>query len=167
MRTFKDAKGREWQVSVTVSSIKRVKALAGLDILRVQDHLQRLMSDPELLANVLCAIVRPQLEAQGISDEEFGEGLAGDPIDQATRALVEDLADFFPQPAQRAALHKLLIAMDEVTARGMDLVTTKIDAAMPAKRAEAIAKIDSILGGLFTSGPASSESIPILSHGEN
>jgi hypothetical protein len=163
MRTFKDAKGREWKIGVTVSSVKRVKDLAKFDLLRVRDHLVSLTTDPELLANVLCAICRPQLEALGISDEEFGEGLAGDPIDHATRALLEDLADFFPQPAQRAALHKLLVTMDEVTARGMDLITTKMDAAIPAKRTEAIAKMEEILGGLFTNLPGSSASTPDLS----
>jgi hypothetical protein len=51
----------------------------------------RLSTDPLLLGDVLFAICKPQADQQQITDEAFGEGLAGNSIDDATGALLEAL----------------------------------------------------------------------------
>ncbi len=109
MRTFTDAKGRSWNVSVTVASIKRVRAAIGLDLLdygAVMNELQ----DPIAQADVLFALVKPDAEAQKVTDADFGESLTGEVMEQAGAALMEALLDFTPaqrKPALKKALGKL------------------------------------------------------------
>jgi len=71
---------------------------------------ERLVSDPVLLCDVLYAVCQEEAEARNASDEEFGRLLAGDVIDAATTALLEELVDFFPKRRRevlRTALTKL------------------------------------------------------------
>jgi len=100
VKTFTDAQDRTWVVTVDVGALKRVRDLCDVDLMdAIADSgklVGRLDADPVLLCNVLYAICREQAEKDGVSDEEFGRGLIGDVLDQATAALLEDLADFFP-----------------------------------------------------------------------
>src|SRR5690606_36486963 len=98
MRTFKDSEGREWAIAINVATARRVKDLAGVDLLSASDGklLHELADDPMLLANVLWAIVQPQAQSREVSDEQFGQALGGESIDKATTALLQELVDFFP-----------------------------------------------------------------------
>lgn len=112
MRTFTDTQGRAWTVTVTVDTIRRVRALAGADLMAVVggDLLERLSGDPVLLADLLYAVVKPEADARQVSDLDFGRALAGDAVVAATQALLEGLIDFFPSPRARLlrqALDKL------------------------------------------------------------
>ena len=62
MRTFTDALQRPWVVEITVSTLKRVRALAGVDLMEAAGGslLDRLVADPVLLGDVLYACVKPQ-----------------------------------------------------------------------------------------------------------
>ena len=161
MQPFKDSKGRTWQIEANVSSINRVKNLTQCDLLDIERHIKPISTDPMLLVNVLYAFCEPQAKALNVSDIDFGEGFAGDVIDQATRALLLELADFFPKPAQRAALKKLMQALDDVTDRGMDLITQRIQTLLPQKKAEAMEKVSQVVESLFTDSLASAESTQI------
>jgi hypothetical protein len=106
-RTFTDNAGRSWQIAVTVSTIRRVRAEAGVDLAAAgrtapggESVLERIASDPVLLADALYAIVRPEAEARKITPEQFGEALAGDAVEAAADALVEEIVDFFPTPVR-------------------------------------------------------------------
>ena len=109
MRTFTDNAGRTWTVSVNVDALKRVKGLLGVDLMEAVEGklLERLIGEPVLLCDVIYAVCKPQADQQNISDEDFGRAMAGDAIDHATAALLEDLVDFFPQ-RRRALLRKAL-----------------------------------------------------------
>jgi len=62
MKTFNDNTGRSWTLSVTVGTIKRVRALCGVDLANIitleagkqpkVDLLERLASDPVLLEGI-------------------------------------------------------------------------------------------------------------------
>ena len=52
--------------------------------------------DPVLLVDLLYCICKVQADAAGVTDEEFGAGLAGDSIQAATDAFLDELIDFFP-----------------------------------------------------------------------
>jgi hypothetical protein len=160
MQPFKDSKGRTWQIEANVSSINRVKNLTQCDLLDIENKIHQLSTDPMLLVNVLYAFCEPQAKALSVTDIDFGEGFSGDVIDHATRALLLELADFFPKPAQRAALKKLMQALDDVTDRGMDLITQRIEALLPQKKAEAMEKVNQLVASLFTDSPGSSASAP-------
>ncbi len=112
MRTFTDALGRSWPLEITVATLKRVRAVAGVDLLEAAGGtlLDRLVADPVLLGDVLYACVKPQADERKITDEDFGRSLAGDAIEHATTALLEEFVAFFPSPRRRVlekALTKL------------------------------------------------------------
>ena len=73
MKSFTDNTGRTWTLSVTVGTIKRVRALCNVDLAGVisiesgaqpkVDLLERLGSDPVLLVDVLYAVCKPEADA--------------------------------------------------------------------------------------------------------
>ena len=118
MKSFTDNTGRTWTLVVNVATIKRVRALCGVDlnsIVEVEDGkpaaklLERLSGDPVLLVDVLYAVCRPECEQKGVSDEDFGAAMAGDAVEQATDALLDEVIDFFPA-AKREAFRRILSA---------------------------------------------------------
>ena len=116
MRIFKDAKGRPWEIAVDVVVIKRLRTsiqfdLAGADVMAT---MRRLIEDPILTCDVVYAIVKPQADAVGISQDDFWGAMAGDPIDNALRAVLEEVTDFTPNRAARERLTLLLRTMTEM-----------------------------------------------------
>ena len=99
MKTFDDNAGRTWTVAVTINAVKRVKGLLDVDLTDLMDGdpplLTRLDTDIVLLCDVIFALVKPQADEQGVTDEAFAEALGGDAIIAAHDALLEELADFF------------------------------------------------------------------------
>lgn len=121
MKTFTDNAGRDWTVEVNVSALKRIKGLTGTDLLEAIDGplVERLIRDPVLLCDVVYAACKPQADERGVSDEDFGRAMAGDAIDRATAALLEELVAFCPSPRDRANLGRVLQATrDELTSAG-------------------------------------------------
>jgi hypothetical protein len=114
MKTFTDSQGRTWTVTVNVSAIKRARDLLDVDLLDVAggDLLARLADDPCLLVDVLYAICKPEADAKGITDEDFGKGMVGGVLDKAASALMQELLDFFPSAQRVRALGKLVKAME-------------------------------------------------------
>ena len=134
MRSFKDANGQEWSLTVDVGAIKRARTLAGFDLLSVLDDdlapLAKLSDDFVLLVDVIYSVCKPQADSRGVSDEQFGEGLVGDPICDAQGVLLAELADFFPRPEQRAAMRKVLAKVEQTTTavlKRIDSETARID----------------------------------------
>ena len=132
MRQFKDNAGRTWTIAVNVDSIKRVKALVKDDdgdpvnlLAAVEGRLlEKLVESPILLCDVVYALCKPDADTLKITDEDFGRAMAGEAIDGATAALLEDLSDFFPaskRPMLQTAVRKLAqlqqIALDEAVKR--------------------------------------------------
>lgn len=157
MKHFKDGTGREWNVTLNVSVVKRIRDLAGVDLLDTENCVAQIADNPIALADTLYAACKPQADERKVSDEQFGELLAGDVIADASNALLEELADFFPtgrrQILQRA-LGKMRAAETRMTAAAMaKLESPEVDQAIDA----AIAKA---LGGPSTNSQASSESTP-------
>lgn len=159
MQTFRDNAGRTWTVSVDVAAIKRVRALAGFDLLSVIDGkgIDRLVLDPVLLCDVLCAACRPEAERLGVSDEDFGRAMAGDAIEHATRALMEELVSFCPNPRDRKNLRRVVSAMWTTMERARDVVESRIESDLQSAMNRSLAA----LGGSSGSLPGSSASIPM------
>ena len=118
MKSFTDNLGRTWTLVVNVATIKRVRALCGVDlnaIIEVEDGkpetrlLEKLSTDPVLLVDVLYAVCQPECDRKKVTDEDFGSAMAGDAIDLATSALLDEIIDFFPD-AKRQAFRKILSA---------------------------------------------------------
>ena len=74
MRTFTDNTGRAWTIAINVDAIKRVKALAKVNLLEAVEGklIERLVSDPVLLCDVVYTLCKPQADQLDVSDEDFG-----------------------------------------------------------------------------------------------
>src|SRR5262245_20018284 len=128
MKTFNDNLGRAWPVAINVECIKRVKSLLGINLLDAIEGklLEQLVSDPVLLCDCVYAICKPEAEARQVSDEDFGRAMAGDAIDHATTALLEELVDFFPS-GKRQVLAKALAKLKNLEAKAVDLATKRLE----------------------------------------
>jgi len=129
MKTFQDNAGRTWTVSITVDAIKRVRGLLEVDLLEVVGGklIDRLITDPVLLCDIVYAVCKPEADAQSVSDEEFGRAMAGDAIEHATTALLEELVSFSPSPRDRANLKRVLETTRRVMDKARDLVEQRIE----------------------------------------
>lgn len=127
MHRFTDNQKRTWIIDINVDAIKRVRSLCNIDLLEAIDGkiIDRLVSDPILLCDCIYSVCKPQADEQKITDEDFGRGMAGDCLEQATQALLEDLVDFFPL-RRRQILTQALGKMRIVEARAMDLAEKRL-----------------------------------------
>ena len=128
MKTFNDNAGRTWTITVNVGAIKRVKSLLSVNLMDAVEGklLERLISDPILLCDVIYAVCKPEADAKEISDEDFGRSMAGDAIDFATTALLEELCDFFPQ-GRRKLLRKALEKLRKLESLAMTAAEARLD----------------------------------------
>ena len=154
MKSFTDNAGRTWMVTVNVAAIKRVRALCGVDLNAIVEMdeknnpstrlLERLSTDPVLLVDVLYAVCKNEADAQGITDEEFGMAMAGDAIELATTALLDEVIDFFPE-AKRRVFRKILDASRRFEQKSKQALTALLE------DPTFDAKIDKALEALTTS----------------
>ena len=129
MRSFKDNQGRQWSVEINVTAIKRVRGLTGEDLMQVIEGtlIEKLIRDPVLLCDVVYALCKPEADARSVSDEEFGKAMAGDAIEAATTAVLEELVGFCPSPRDRANLGRVLQATNRVMDKARDLTEKRIE----------------------------------------
>ena len=108
MASLRDKNGREWQVSVDVNAVKRVRSLCGVNIADLND-IAKIDADDCLLVDVLYAILKPEADKASLTDEQFGEALgSGDALMRAAEALMEGISDFFRSPQQRNLLKAMM-----------------------------------------------------------
>jgi hypothetical protein len=157
MRTFKDNAGRTWTVDINVATLKRVRGLTGVDLMQVIEGtlIEKLIRDPVLLCDVVYAVCKPEADAATppVCDEEFGKAMAGDAIEAATTAVLEELVAFCPSPRDRANLGRVLQATKKVMERARDLVEKKLDSG----------ELDRLADRLLETAGASSGSVPASS----
>lgn len=159
MRTFKDNAGREWAVEINVAALKRVRSLTGTDLMQVIEGtlIEKLIRDPVLLCDVVYALCKPEADTRNVSDEEFGKAMAGDAIEAATTAVLEELVGFCPSPRDRANLGRVLQATKKVMERARDLVEKKLDSGELDRLADRLLETAGVSSG---SAPGSSASTP-------
>ena len=125
--------------------------------------IEKLIRDPVLLCDVVYAICKPEADGRNIGDEEFGRAMAGDAIDAATMAVLDELVGFCPSPRDRANLGRVLQATRKVMDRARDLVEKKLDSGALDKLADRLlaeASPEATAGNSSTSAPESSASTP-------
>ena len=158
MKLFKDNAGRAWTVTLNVDAFKRVRSLLGVDLMEALEGnlLERMVSDPVLLCDVIYAVCKPEADARGITDEDFGRAMAGDAIEQATTAFLEELVDFFPL-ARRRLLKKALEKLRDLEKRALEAAERRLESPeLEAQMEEALRDI----GGFSGNSPGVSGSIP-------
>lgn len=140
MREFKDDEGRPWRLVLTVGAAARVRDLVEIDVLddepqpdgsvrRIERRihfdlidvanigraLEVIRSRYTTIGEVLYAMLVRQVEERKLTKEEFLDGLRGDALEAAQRALEEELVDFFPLRL-RKMVGQLVARMDELQA---------------------------------------------------
>ncbi|GIX04627.1 MAG: hypothetical protein KatS3mg114_0496 [Planctomycetaceae bacterium] len=143
MHTFNDTQGRTWTVTINVDAIRRVRALLNINLLETVEGklLERLITDPVLLCDILFALIQPEAEAKQVSDEDFGRALGGDVLDHATTALLEELVDFFPS-GRRAVFRKALEKLKQLEGIALETATRRLESSeLEQQMAAALASI--------------------------
>jgi hypothetical protein len=123
-----------------------------IDAGNISRTLEVLRSQYGKIGEVLYAICRGQADEKKVSREQFLDGLRGDALDAGTKALEQELVDFFPQRL-RKMVGLLVAKMDEMATE----LLTQAEAGLEA------ATVESLLGqsGTPSTKPLeSSESIP-------
>lgn len=113
MSTFKTTDGREWVVAVNVGTIKRVREMAAVNLLSLVGDVSAIsavFSDDVKLAEVVAAVVLPQLESCRQVPDDLFSVLDGSALEQAAEALLREIANFFQEPRRSV----LLKAMEKV-----------------------------------------------------
>jgi hypothetical protein len=130
MKTFADNAGRTWAIAVNVATIKHVKDLLQVNLLEIADQkgrlLEQIVDDPVLLCDILFCLVKPEADAKGVTDEDFGRSLAGDVLGSATDALLSEIADFFPK-GRREILKRILAKLTALQEKATGLALMKLD----------------------------------------
>ncbi len=159
MKTFKDNADRTWTVTINVDAIKRVRSLLDIDLMQAVEGklIERLIGDPVLLCDIIYCVCKEDADAKGITDEEFGRAMAGDAIELATTAMLEELVDFFPQ-GKRQLLTKALAKLETLQETMLTVVSERLDS--PELDAELLAELRK-LGDSSGDLRASSDSIPV------
>ena len=194
MRTFKDNAGRSWSVSVNVDTARRLRSMANVDLMELVEAperedasggrtdsdglplraapvrkplLERLIRDPILLCDVLYVVCKEEADKLNVSDADFGRALYGTAIAAARSALLEEIADFFPdeglairrQAEKLQAAYKLLIEKVDLKIQGYD-ENQLVEAALAKMAAEERGLLPEKPGTSSMSSPASAESTP-------
>lgn len=124
MKPFQTSDGAKYEIAVNVATVKRVRDLTGINLLGLvgdQKAVSDLFEDDVKFCEVLCAVVRPQLEAAGKSDDDFFAAINGDVIETAAEALLAEIVNFFQEPRRtllKTAMDKYTTAYRKVRAEG-------------------------------------------------
>lgn len=152
MREFRDDQGRPWQVALTINSVLRVRDMVTIDVVdeatgerkpqpfdladagQITNTFQVLRSQFAKVGEVLYALLVKQVEDRKLTREDFLDGLRGDSLESATKALEAELVDFFP-PRLRTMVGLLAAKMSEVA----DEMLMKAEASLKAATIESLA----------------------------
>ena len=98
MSTWKDSQGREWNCTLDVLKLKKVKESLGINLMDcvAGNLLEELSTDVVKLVDVLYVLHQDQCEKRKLTDEDFAKGLFGDHLEEATAAFVDAIVDFCP-----------------------------------------------------------------------
>lgn len=122
MKTFTDCMGRTWTVTINVGTIKRVKTMLGINLLEAitDDLAEKLKNDVCLLVDVLYVICKNEADVKNITDENFGEAMAGDVLENATNAFLDELIDFFPAE-KKMILRKAINKVNQAEKKALEM----------------------------------------------
>lgn len=136
---FEDDLGRKWLVALTTQSAKRIKAAVKvidqngnevpfdlIDSSMIQVTMQVLRSKYGVVAETMWALVRPQCDAKGVTEEQFQEGMIGDALDRATTCIEEELVNFFPSGLRKVAA-KMFRKSEEMRAQAYKEAEKEVD----------------------------------------
>ncbi|NLF33057.1 MAG: hypothetical protein GX591_19505, partial [Planctomycetes bacterium] len=99
MKTFTDAAGRTWTLTLNLGTAMGVKEALGVDLLQPETGdpplLTRLGTDEMLLGEVLCAMLAGQFETHKVTAEDVRNSFDGQTLLAAQKAFYEEMIGFF------------------------------------------------------------------------
>ena len=99
---FRDTANNVWTVSVTVGNYMRIKNELGIDIIDLSSEdggwLTRTIAEENMyeMLSVLATVIEKQLEAKGLTLEEWYDLMDGDCLEAAGYALLGGVINFIP-----------------------------------------------------------------------
>lgn len=102
MQTFKDNMNQEWGLTLTLGAVRSIRDRIGLDLLNAQDQIRALGSLTDRLT-IVFLLCETQAKDYEVSTDDFEERLmGGDYVQQASEALLTELANFYQRLGQTA-----------------------------------------------------------------
>jgi len=173
-QTFRDLNGVDYDVTITVGAAMRVKEATGVSLYALSEDgfkgMGELLGDLGKFVAVMFVLAKRRDGKPIESPEAFADGLAGDSLDGAGNAFVQALCDFFPNPAAREALRRVVTTGKSLQAKVAAKAMAKMDAETSEEQLDKAA--DQIIGNLGApslapnssdssgTAPVSSESTP-------
>jgi hypothetical protein len=165
LKTFTDAAGRTWTITLNLGTAMAVKDKLGIDLLQPEAPRQgdrdgpplltALGTDEMLLGEVLCAMLEGQFAAHKVTEEDVRAAFDGRTLLAAQKAFYEELIDFFRSRGRndRAKAVAKQMAMIDAAVNAME---TRIDGIDPRKVVDEA--MSSAGGQTFSGSPAASAS---------
>lgn len=165
MRVFKDKKGVEWELEITVGTKIDVEARLGFNLYALAEDgakgLGELLGDCERLVQLLYVLCRGQCEERGVSPEHFARLFTGEVLEAAADAFVEEYIGFFPNRQVREGLQRVVQQAEKMVSRHLEGKLAEADRRLAQLDLEAeIASLSRTLTGSSGSAPAGSASTP-------
>lgn len=156
--TFTDRRGRSWDLSLTLASMRRVGCsdfteVSDQEVLLIQptkELIAALGSQAPLLAAVVWAIVKPQADSAQVDEDSFIDGLDGRALEAMKEAFWLAMADFFQD---RGTGFSNLIALQKRAVARARLV-------MEERNLEIEAKVDELVDRAMTNLTREIRAIP-------
>jgi len=130
MKTFTDAGGRTWTITLTLGTAMHVKAKLGIDLLQPEAGdpplLTRLGTDEMLLGEVLCAMLESQFEKNNVTAEDVQASFDGQTLLAAQKAFYEEMIDFFRSRGRNDRAKAVAKQMAMIDA-AIEAIETRID----------------------------------------
>ncbi len=151
MKTFTDATGRSWTLTLNLGTAMAVKAKLDIDLLQPEAGdpplLTRLGTDEMLLGEVLCCMLEGQFTTHSVTEDDVRNSFDGQTLLAAQKAFYEELIDFFRSRgrndrakavAKQMAMIDAAVTAMETRIDGLDIEAT-IRGAMSGESLEALA----------------------------
>jgi len=154
MKTFTDAAGRTWTLTLNLGTAMKVKAKLDVDLLQPEAGdpplLTRLGTDEMLLGEALCAMLDGQFETHKVTADDVRAAFDGQTLLAAQKAFYEELIGFFRSRGRNDR------------AKAVAKQMAMIDAAVTAieTRIDGIDIDETIRGAMSGESPAPSASTP-------
>jgi hypothetical protein len=127
MASFKtnvNGKDIAWDIRVDYLAAKKLKA-AGFDIFSPAAYLGGIFADVPSIIDSAVLLIAPQIEAAGITIDDFLRSIHGEILDAMAIALNEALADFFP-PARRRIVRMVGIKAMQADGEILEMIESKL-----------------------------------------
>lgn len=133
MAVFLDDKGREWTLRFDHALMLSIRKRLGVDLHNMTEQakaLDRMADDAALFVNMLYMLCEEQCQQQGITDEDFGRGLAeGETTARAILAIQEAILSF-TTPQRREIARKMIGATLGARQRAEEMVGNLVTKAL-------------------------------------